>query len=61
MLVMMSDYPDEKSEIMTLAEHYFKDLKGNWYLTDLFDKWLSAHHIARPQWFKGGEEDEKSI
>lgn len=56
LLVMMSDYADEKTEIMTLAEHYFKDLKGDWYLTDLFAKWLSAHKIAKPDWFNGGEQ-----
>lgn len=55
LLVMMSDYADEKTEIMTLGEHYFKDLKGDWYLTDLFAKWLSAHKIAKPDWFNGGE------
>lgn len=52
MLVMMSDYPDEKQEIMRLAEHYFKDLKGNWYLTSMFNKWLLEHNEAKPEWFK---------
>ena len=58
MLVMMSDYPFEKTEIMTLAEHYFKVLKGDWYLTDLFDKWLKEQGIRRPEWFPGGGEKQ---
>ena len=54
MLVMMSDYPEEKDEIMRLAEHYFGDLKGNWYLTSLFDGWLKDKGILKPSWFNGG-------
>ena len=56
MLVMLSDYPDEKNEIMTLAEHYFKDLQGNWYMTTIFNNWLKKNNIVSPAWFKGGEE-----
>lgn len=59
MLVMMSDYPDEKAEIMKLAEHYFRVLKGDWYLTGLFDSWLKKHGIIKPAWFNtGGEPNE---
>lgn len=53
MLVMMSDYPHETQEIMRLAEHYFKDLHGNWYLTTMFNKWLQSNDIAKPEWFTG--------
>ena len=58
MLVMLSDYPNEKQEIMTLAEHYFKDIKGNWYMTSIFNNWLKKHNVAKPEWFKGGTDDE---
>lgn len=51
MLVMMSDYPHETTEILRLAEHYFKDLKGNWYMTTMFNKWLKDNEIAEPEWF----------
>lgn len=50
MLVMMSDYTFEKNEIMRLAEHYFKTLKGDWYLTDLFKKWLRENGVEEPAW-----------
>lgn len=53
LLLLISDYPDEKAEIMTLAQHYFNDLHGNWYLTSLFNKWLEKNDLARPEWFKG--------
>lgn len=52
MLVMMSDYPHETAEIMRIAQHYFSDLHGNWYLTSMFNKWLENNGIAKPEWFK---------
>lgn len=53
LLLMLADYPEETVEIMKIAEHYFSDLDGNWYLTSLFNKWLIARNIAKPEWFKG--------
>lgn len=52
LLLLLSDYPNEQQEIMKLAEHYFRDLKGNWYATSLFNSWLIKHDIAKPEWFK---------
>ena len=52
LLLLLSDYPDERSEIMTIAKHYFADLEGNWYCTSLFNKWIEKNHIAEPEWFK---------
>lgn len=54
LLLMISDYPIEQQEILKLAEHYFKDLEGNWYASTLFQKWLDQNHVVCPQWFKGG-------
>lgn len=56
MLVMMADYPNDTSEIMRIAEHYFKDLKGNWYLTSMFNRWLEENGIAKPEWFNGNDK-----
>lgn len=53
MLVLMSDYPDEEAELMKVAQHYFSDLKGDWYMTSLFNKHLINIKIARPIWFNG--------
>lgn len=50
LLVLMADYPDNTSELMHCAEHYFKDLNGNWYATPLFAKFLSDKGIAAPEW-----------
>lgn len=51
LLLMLKDYPTETSEILRLAERYFGELKANWYLTPLFNKWLEEYNIAKPEWF----------
>lgn len=57
MLLLLSDYPEEKAQIMTLAEHYFGVLHGNWYMTTMFNGWLQRNGIPKPAWFNG--EDSK--
>ena len=52
LLLMILLKPQEKKEILTLAQHYFVDLKGNWYMTDVFDKWCEEECGSRPEWFK---------
>lgn len=39
LLTLMSDYPDNESEILKVADYYFNTLHGDWYMTDLFTKW----------------------
>lgn len=51
LLVLMSDYPDEKAEIMKLGEHYFGTLHANWYMSSMFKRWLDRNGIALPEWF----------
>lgn len=51
MLFMIQLHPDEVNEILTLAQHYFKELHSNWYMTTIFNKWLEKSHIAEPEWF----------
>ncbi len=46
---------EEKQEILTIAEHYFKDLHGDWYMTSIFNKWLKEKDIAEPEWFDSKE------
>lgn len=45
LLTLMSNYSDNESEIMKIAYHYFRELGGDWYMTDLFIKWASDHGI----------------
>ena len=51
LLLLLADYPEEQAEIMTLAQRYFGDLKGDWYMTSMFSKWLVKNDIAKPEWF----------
>ena len=45
LLTLMSDYPDNESEILKVAGYYFRDLGGDWYMTDLFTKWGEGRGI----------------
>ena len=47
----LSDYPENVQEIMEVSRHYFHDIHGDWYMTTLFNNWLSKTHIGRPEWF----------
>lgn len=51
LLLMILMKPEEKREILTLAQHYFVDLEGNWYMTDIFKKWLKEKGHSNPEWF----------
>ena len=51
LLLLILLKPEEKQEILTIAEHYFKDLQGDWYMTSIFNKWLEGADIAEPEWF----------
>lgn len=53
MLLLILMKPEEKKEILTIGEHYFKTLKGNWYMTSIFNKWLESSGTAEPEWFEG--------
>lgn len=45
LLTLMSDYPNNESEILKVADYYFNDLDGDWYMTELFSKWGNARGI----------------
>lgn len=45
LLTLISNYPDNESEIMKVAEYYFGDLKGDWYMTEIFSKWATDRGI----------------
>lgn len=51
LLLLILIKPGEKTEILRLAEHYFKVLHGNWYMTSIFNNWLKTENVANPEWF----------
>lgn len=38
--------PDNVIVIMELAQKYFIDLKGNCYMSKIFQDWASEHHVS---------------
>lgn len=52
LLFLLSDYPGRAEEIMEVAEHYFKDLEGNWFMTRIFKSWLEENKIDVPAWIR---------
>lgn len=59
LLMLMTSYTSDMSEIMKCAEHYFKDIKGDWYMTTLFNHFIEKHGIAKPEWLTVDEEKER--
>ena len=57
LLLLLLMQPDEETEILKLAQHYFVKLKGNWYMTSVFSKWCKSRGL-RPEWFKFADETE---
>ena len=52
LLLLILLKPEEKQEILTIGEHYFKILKGDWYMTSIFNKWLEEYtNGVKPEWF----------
>ena len=54
LLLLLLLQPDEETEILKIAEHYFVKLKGNWYMTSMFSKWCKTRDL-RPEWFDFSE------
>lgn len=55
LLFLINQMPDEDQEILTVAQHYFCDLRKNWYMTSLFEKWCKKQNVPIPSWFQGGQ------
>lgn len=45
LLTLMSNYPDNESEILKVAYHYFRELGGDWYMSELFSEWAEERNI----------------
>ena len=54
LLLMILLKPEEQTEILKIAEHYFVKLKANWYMTGISKKWCDGHGLE-PEWFDDKE------
>lgn len=59
LLLLLLFSPEEKKEILTIAQHYFEKLDGNWYMTTMFNGWLEKTGIAKPEWFNEKKEQQR--
>lgn len=50
-LLNLIQHDGSQHEALMVAEHYFKDLHGNFYITSIFSKWLERNNIEIPEWF----------
>lgn len=55
LLLLILLRPDEQTEILKIAEHYFVKLKANWYMTSVFGKWCDEKGLE-PDWFERKSE-----
>ena len=51
LLLLILLRPDEQTEILKVAEHYFCKLHANWYMTSMFKKWCDEQGLE-PEWFE---------
>lgn len=57
-LLLMFNYKEtDKEELLRCAEYYFKKkedggLEADWYMTDMFKRFLKDKKIEQPNWFK---------
>lgn len=59
LLLLISDFPEERQEALTLAKHYFVDLEGDWYATSIFHSYLQKNGIPIPPWFNANHHTGK--
>jgi len=48
LLMILAHQPDNIDTILKLAQTYFVNLQGDWYMTSEFTKWAKAHEIEIP-------------
>lgn len=56
LMLLIHISPNNAGDIIPLAFHYFVELQGDTYMTNLFANWLVEKSIDRPIWFKGEKQ-----
>jgi len=55
LMTLIHVHPEDVSDIMEVAEEYFKNLDGNWYMSSIFQQYLDENKIEHPLWMRGGK------
>lgn len=58
LIVLINLCPKKHDEIISVAKKYFCDYDGNWYLTDMFVKWLDENDLTYPLWFNKNQHNK---
>lgn len=62
LLMVLEHQSDNIDTILKMAELYFVDLKGDWYMTNEFIKWAKKHDVAVPaNIYQAIDENHKNI
>lgn len=44
-LLILMEHDENSEEVLKVAKFYFQELKGDWYMTSLFEKWANKHGV----------------
>lgn len=45
LMTLINYYPTHHGEILQVAKYYFKELKGDWYMSSIFHRWAEQQGI----------------
>lgn len=44
-LLILMEHDENSEEVLKVAKYYFQELKGDWYMTSLFERWAEKHGV----------------
>ena len=57
LLMLLQQQPENIDTILKLAQTYFVELHGDWYMSSEFSKWAKKHEVEVPQYIYKAIED----
>ena len=44
-LLVLMEHDENDAEVLKVAKYYFNELKGDWYMTSVFERWAEKHGV----------------
>ena len=44
-LLVLMEHDENEEEVLKVAKYYFNELKGDWYMTSVFERWAERHGV----------------
>lgn len=44
-LLVLMEHDENEEEVLKVAKYYFQELKGDWYMTSVFERWAEKHGV----------------